>query len=189
MKEMVRFGLMLMIVSVVAAASLAAVYNVTKPRIEEQKRVQFETALSNALPGSEKVAIEPVKKDQTVLYFKGYKDNGKAQFLGYAFRASSYGYSSPIESLVGVDSMGTIVGLKILSQAETPGLGTKVQEIRYGEKEPWFTRQFIGKNAARVAVTNDGGEIVTITGATVSSRTVVRAVVQGYKNLSSNLQQ
>ncbi len=187
MKEIVRFGFILMIVAIVAATALAAVYNVAKPRIDEQKRLQFDRALAAALPGSEKGFIEAVKKGDQVLFYRCFADSQKSNLLGYAFRVGSYGYSSEVSSLVGVDTTGIIMGLKVLSQAETPGLGTKIQEIRYGENEPWFLRQFIGQSAMNVALDKDGGKIVAITGATISSRAVTRSIIQGYKELQTHL--
>ncbi|MBN2355780.1 RnfABCDGE type electron transport complex subunit G [candidate division KSB1 bacterium] len=188
MKEIIRYGFILMMVAVVAATGLSAVYNVAKPRIDEQKRLQFEAALATALPGSETGIMEPVQRGDTVLYYRCYVDSLKTELLGYAFRTGYYGYSSEVESIVGIDSSGTILGLKILSQAETPGLGTKIQEIRYGEKDPYFLRQFIGQPAATVSLDKDGGKITAITGATISSRAVTRSILQGYEQMQENLQ-
>lgn len=188
MKEMIRFGFTLMVVAGVAATGLSAVYTVAKPRIDEQKRLQFDRALATALPGSETGVIEPIRQGDVVLYYHCFADSQKSQPLGYALRVGSYGYSSEVASIIGIDSSGTIMGVKILSQAETPGLGTKIEEIRFGEQDPWFLRQFIGQSAATVALDKEGGEIVAITGATISSRAVTRAITQGYKQIQSHLQ-
>ena len=85
--------------------------------------------------------------------------------------------------MVGVDSLGAIQGMKVLKQVETPGLGTKVEEIKYGEEDPWFTRQFLSKQADQVAVDKDGGDIQSITGATISSRALTQSVVAAYEKL------
>lgn len=187
MKDILKLGGILMLITVIAAAGLAAVYSVTKPRIEEQKRLALERALTVALPGADKRAIVPVVKDGQVLYYKGYASPDTTQLVGYAYVAYGIGYSSTIETMVGVDTTGKILGLKVLSQVETPGLGSKVEEIKYGEKDPWFQRQFIGRSAKKLAVDKDGGEIKSITGATISSRALTNSIVAGYKKLQSYL--
>lgn len=187
MKEILRFGLILMTVSVIAAAALAAVYDVTNPRILAQKEAQLQAALATALPGSDPATIRAVRDGEKVLYYQAYAPGDTSRPMGYAFLASGPGYSSTIETIVGMDSLGSILGMKVLYQGETPGLGTKLQEIRYGEEEAWFPQQFIGKPAGGVGVDKDGGEIRAITGATISSRAVTRAVNEGYARLRSRL--
>ena len=74
--------------------------------------------------------------------------------------------------MVGIDLKGTIQGITILEKRETPGLGAKITERKYGEKDPWFLNQFKGKQAVDL----DFPKINAITGATVSSYAVMSAV-------------
>jgi len=183
MKDIVKLGGLLMLITAIAATALAGIYNVTKPRIEAQKALQMDRALTVALPGIPREAIFSVEKDEQVLYYVGYKTPEKTDLVGYAFVAYGPGYSSVIETMVGVDSLGSILGMKVLSQVETPGLGTKVEEIKYGEDDPWFTRQFITKSASAVKVDKDGGDIQSVTGATISSRALTKSVVAAFEKL------
>lgn len=183
MKDIVRLGGLLLLITAIAASALAGIYNVTKPRIEAQKALELERALTIALPAAPREAIFPVKNQDEVLYYAGYKTPEKAALIGYAFLCYGPGYSSVIQTMVGVDSLGTILGMKVLQQAETPGLGTRVEEIKHGDIEPWFTRQFLAKLAGQVAVDKDGGDIQSITGATISSRALARSVATGYGKL------
>jgi electron transport complex protein RnfG len=64
----------------------------------------------------------------------------------------------------------------VLSQQETPGLGTRCQEIRRGETEPWWQAQFKGKRISEVAVDKDNGIIQSITGATITSRAITDGI-------------
>jgi electron transport complex protein RnfG len=89
--------------------------------------------------------------------------------------------------MIGVDTAGVIQGMKILSQAETPGLGAKITEVKYGDKWPWFQHQFIGKKGDNLQVDKDGGEIKSVTGATISSRAVTKAVREGVLKLEKLL--
>jgi electron transport complex protein RnfG len=76
--------------------------------------------------------------------------------------------------MVGVDAGGTVVGLEILTHAETPGLGDKITHDE-------FKGQFKGKKleGSDWRVKKDGGDFDQITGATISPRAVVKAVHQG----------
>lgn len=187
MKEIARLGGLLMLVTVIAATGLAGVYSVTKPRIEAQKALELERALTIALPGYDREQIDAKTRDDEVLYYAAAPAPGQ-KATAYCFVSEGAGYSGIIETMVGIDSSGTILGMKILSQTETPGLGTKIEEIRYGESDPWFQRQFIGRQAGLLSVDKDGGEIQSITGATISSRTVTRSIVERYHGLKEVLQ-
>lgn len=189
MKEILKLGAILFMTSVVAATSLAAVYSITKPRILKSKEAEFIASLTLALPGADKDAILPVIKDGTVLFYKGYTSPDTLKLVGYAFTGRAFGYSSVIETMVGVDSTGRVIGIRVLSQMETPGLGTKIQEVKYGEKAAWVQKQFVGKMAAGCQVDKDGGEIDSITGATISSRATARSVSEGYHRIMDSMSQ
>jgi len=187
MKEMIRLALILAITATIAAGTLAFVNLKTKPKIEEQRRLALQRALTTALPQAKNGVIVPVVKDGEVDYYIGYAQPDTTQLVGYAFVARGVGYSSTIETLVGVDSTGTILGVKVLFQLETPGLGSRIEEITYGETQPWFQVQFVGKKARDVAVDKDGGEIHSVTGATISSRAVTNSIRKGYEALMKKI--
>ena len=138
--------------------------------------MEFNNGLYAVLPGADQGIIESVENNGEPVYYTGYQDKDKTMLIGYAFASYAKGYSSTIQTLVGIDTAGTIIGLKILFQKETPGLGTRVEEIRSGETEPWWQIQFNGKLASEVAVDKDGGEIQSITGATITSRAIADAI-------------
>lgn len=128
MKDILRFVLVLFLVNLVAASILAGVYIVTKPRIEQQKKLLQEEALREIMPEEIGDRLEPVKEDGEIKYWKVFKGPGY-RLRGYVFIAKKYGYSSVIETMVGIKRDGTITGVKILSQNETPGLGAKIVEV------------------------------------------------------------
>jgi electron transport complex protein RnfG len=187
MSEQVRMAVMLLLVTVVAAAALAAVDIITKPRIEEQKRLALECALTIALPTADSSAIIPIMENDHVLYYKGYSSPDTSILVGYAFVAYGKGYSSTIETMVGVDTTGMVCGTKVLHQIETPGLGTKIEEIRYDEDKPWFQERLKNRRAEELVIDKDGGEINSITGATISSRAVTKSIAEGLVWLEEQL--
>lgn len=159
MKEMLRYGLILSLICVIASGLLAVVYSLAQPKIIAQAREDEEAALRGVMPQGERFI--PVKEGEETLYYKVSDKDGN--FLGVAFKASGDGYSSEIEAMAGLSKDGAITKIKILSQNETPGLGTRVTE-------PSFLGQFTGKNLRGL------NEVQAITGATISSTAVIAAV-------------
>jgi electron transport complex protein RnfG len=183
MKDIPQFAATLTLVALITAGSLAWVNRITKPKIIAQQNQELEEALSYVLPNCEKTGIVPFKENDTVLYYRGYQDKEHTQLIGYAFVAEGKGYSSTIRTLVGIDTSYTIYAMKILSQQETPGLGSLCEEIRSGESTPWWQAQFTGKKAKEIAVDKDRGEIASITGATITSRAVTNSIAKRLKHL------
>ena len=71
---------------------------------------------------------------------------------------------------------GTIWNTKVLSQAETPGLGAKCVE-------PSFSDQFRNFDPAqkKLAVRKDGGDVDAITASTITSRAYASGVADAVK--------
>lgn len=121
--------------------------------------------------------------DKSIDVYRGTRD-GKVTAL--AFPVSDFGYGGEINLIMAVDAQGTVLGVRALSHAETPGLGDKM-EI---EKSNWITG-FNGHSLQNTtqkqwAVKKDGGEFDQFTGATISPRAVVRAVKSGLDLFEEN---
>ncbi len=87
------------------------------------------------------------------------------------------GYAGPIRLLVSVLHDGSLGGVRVLEHHETPGLGDKIDE----KKDDWIVEQFNGKSLGdpppeQWQVKRDGGVFDQFTGATITPRSVVRAV-------------
>ena len=125
-----------------------------------------------------------VAEKEIVEYYLGYKDKEHKEIVGYAIEAFGKGYSSVIETMVGVNKDGTIRKVKILSQKETPGLGARcIEDEPFKPQKPkWTTEQFIGKTVDQLKVDKDGGPIVSITGATISSRAITNSIREALQN-------
>lgn len=156
MREAVRYGFILSLICVVASASLSVVNSFTKPRIIAQVKAEEEIGLKEVLP--EAGDFRPVRSEDETIYYKAYR---KAKFVGVVFKAGGKGYSSTIETMVGMLKDGTVTAIKMLSQNETPGLGSRIAESG-------FIGQFVNKKNLN--------DIQAITGATISSRAVIDAV-------------
>ena len=86
------------------------------------------------------------------------------------------GYSGPIKLLVAVRSDGSLSGVRVVAHKETPGLGDKVEE----ERSDWI-HSFVDKSLGdppleQWGVKRDGGHFDQFTGATITPRSIVKAV-------------
>jgi electron transport complex protein RnfG len=183
MPDIAKYIITLTVICIIAAAVLAGVYNVTKEPIAISERQEKLKAIKEVLPP---FSNEPDKEEEKLLikdretevekdiYFYPGK-NKEGQLVGVAIQTvSKTGYGGDIAFMIGADMKGEIQGLYILNYAETPGLGSKINE-------DWFKNQFVGKSLSKnkLSVKKDGGEIDSITGATISSRAVSYAVEEG----------
>jgi electron transport complex protein RnfG len=87
------------------------------------------------------------------------------------------GYAGPIKLLVSVLADGRLGGVRVIDHHETPGLGDKIDE----NKDDWIVAQFNGKSLGdpvpeKWQVKRDGGDFDQFTGATITPRSVVKAV-------------
>lgn len=192
MKNIFKFAFVLFLVNLVAASILAGVYNITEARIQAQQNLIQEEALKQVMPESVGGRLEPVKEKDIIKYWKVFKGQDP-RVTGYVFVAKKYGYSSVIETMVGMKKDGSITGVRVLSQNETPGLGAKIveiisnrtflsalKEIFSKEKRalevisPYFTEQFKDKDIRGIELSRNN--INAITGATISSRAVMDSI-------------
>jgi electron transport complex protein RnfG len=101
------------------------------------------------------------------------------QVTGVAYEIYGYGYGGEIDLMMGVNTAGEILGVRVLSHAETPGLGDKIETA----KSKWIF-EFDGKSLDNTSdkqwhVKKDGGEFDQFSGATITPRAVVKAVKSG----------
>lgn len=173
--------LSLTLISLVAAASLGFVYQVTKKPIELSNLNKKLNAIKQVVPefnnnpDAEMYRLPTGEGDSLDIYPAKMND----QVVGYAVSTySDAGFSGRITLMTGFNPDGTLIDISVLGQKETPGLGTKMAE-------PAFKDQFKGKNPAefQLKVKKDGGQVDAITAATISSRAFCEAVQRSYNTL------
>ena len=153
-------------ICIVCSGLLAGVYALTKAPIDAAARAKNEAAIKEVLPESA-VTIEEERtvdfEGASYAYNLAYDAQGNT--VGCAINVAPVGFGGPIAIKVGFDVNGVICNTKVLSQAETPGLGAKCVE-------PAFSDQFRGFNPAekKLAVKKDGGDVDAITASTITSR-------------------
>lgn len=182
MNDRLRYVLVLTLITALSGLVLGTTERCTRQPITEQYRRQQLQALRAVLPkvdnAPDRDTVTPAMQasddapSPPTTYYRGRRGG---QIVAIAFQVvAANGYGGPIRMMVGVAPNGELIGLEILQQNETPGLGNRVEE------EP-FRTQFMGKGlpASRWKVTKDGGDFDQISGATISSRAVVEGLAAG----------
>ena len=173
------------IVAACAALLVSASYDFSKERIAANERARLlarlDSVLDPALRGRDLATVrftvtdrELLGTDKPVDVFVA-SDTGQPVAVIIASVAPD-GYNAPIGLLVGLTSSGTITGVRAVSHRETPGLGDQIDI----SKSDWI-EQFTGTSLSMPdpplwAVKKDDGHFDSITGATVTSRAVVKAL-------------
>ena len=163
MKYYLKLGFILFVITAIASGVLAYINTLTQPIIEENQRIAQEKARKEVLPSA--ITFEEVSGDITYHIGKDAEEN----VVGYTFVASLYGYSGDVKTMVGINTDLVIEKIKVISQTETPGLGANCEK-------PEFQAQFSGKQKAEMKVDKDGGTIVSLTGATITTRTITNSI-------------
>ena len=164
-------------ITLIASAGVGGVYQLTAEPIAAANAAAVTEALRQVLPAFEETTEQELTLDEMPITV--YTATSQAATVGYAVKSmTKEGFGGVITMMVGFDMQGKILNVNVLSQAETPGLGTKM-----AEPENVLLKSVRGKNPAEInlAVKKDGGDVDALTAATISSRAYVDAVARAYE--------
>ncbi len=160
--------IVLTVVSLFSGLSLVYMNEYAEPLIKINQEKAMKEAIFKVLPDAKDV--EKIEQDGRVI-FKTVNEAG--ELVGYAFVAEGSGYQGIIKIMVGINpELEKLTGIDILESVETPGLGAKITQDD-------FKSQFKGISVSpgieyiKAKKPENPNEIQAITGATVSSRSVV----------------
>jgi len=170
-----------------AGALIVIAFTLTQPAIEAHRARVLDEAINEVLGGPARydtlyvvdgairseppAGVDPKKLEHVYL---GHAADGSP--VGYAVVAQQAGFQDVVSLIFGYDpATKQLLGMKVLESKETPGLGDKI------EKDAHFVKQFAGlvpplEPVKAGAGKGDPSEVDLITGATISSRTVVRII-------------
>lgn len=190
MIEMLKLGLVLMLVALIAAVALGLVNNSTAPIIEIQQELEKQNAMSEvsaSLMPDDSLAFDSLSVanlenpyascDELLQVVKVFLPPDTSR-IGYVFIAYGKGYSSTLQTMVATRMDGRVAGTIILNQQETPGLGAN---IVIPSK---LIEHLTGMTAEECRLRKDGGTIDAMTGCTITSRAVVNSIRFGLEDMS-----
>lgn len=203
MIDIIKLSFMLTIISVAAALLIAFTNLKTRDRIHEQQQIAQQNALEQVVPSGMSINECNGENPSCPQQYWIAQDGTDTVFI---FKIINKGYSGNITYFVGTDRNGSIEGMSILEQSETPGLGSRTQEEisdkyfwngLFSKKEAgksWFSQQFKGINLnEQINIEKSVGEwhklgmeekeklisdnaVTAITGATISTQAVVNGI-------------
>ncbi|MDH5368116.1 MAG: FMN-binding protein [Cyclobacteriaceae bacterium] len=171
---------------------LVSVYVFTQPLIEANRAEALQNAIFKVLPACEsfvtlqlrdgklielkqkKEGEKSSKQEKEVKQiFAGYDKENK--FVGFAIPGSETGFQDVIVALFGYDSDAkVIIGFEVLESKETPGLGDKI----FKDADFQLNFEALAVEPEIISVKNgekkNNNEVESITGATISSKAIVR---------------
>ncbi|MES9844246.1 MAG: electron transport complex subunit RsxG [Candidatus Sedimenticola sp. PURPLELP] len=169
--------------STLAAALLVAGNIATKDVIKERQREDLLASLNQVIPSGiydndllqQPLQLEDAQGDPVTVY----RGTEKKQVTAMAWEVSSQGYAGEIRLIMGMDAAGKVLGVRVLSHAETPGLGDKIEVA----KDDWIL-EFNGLSLGnppleKWQVKKDGGQFDAFSGATITPRAVLKAIEGG----------
>ena len=184
-QNMLAAGRALVVFAIVSSTLVGLTYMMTKDRISANERQALLDSLSVLV--SSDMHDNDLLKDKLELVSPELSYHGKPVTIyrarkGHKDVAAIFdviapdGYNGPIRLLVAIDDSAQIIGVRVVRQNETPGLGDNI-EI---EKSNWlheFDRRSLMDPLEKLwHVKKDGGIFDQFSGATITPRAVVKAV-------------
>ncbi|WGS61841.1 electron transport complex subunit RsxG [Vibrio lentus] len=189
-------GLVLAIFACASTGLVAVTHYLTKEQIKQQEQAQLLSVLNQVIPhdlhdnelfsACTLVQAEELGTEQAMPAYIA-KLNGEPSAIAIEAIAPD-GYNGAIKVIVGMKIDGTILGTRVLSHQETPGLGDKI-DLRVSDWILSFAgKQVTDSNLDRWKVRKDGGDFDQFTGATITPRAVVKSVKQAVQYVNQNNQ-
>lgn len=180
-----RSGFLLGLIALIGTSLLAGVNEMTHERILEQEKRRVLEQLNEIVPPESynNNLLEDTIEVSDETYFRDpepvivYRARMHGEPVAALMRVTAPdGYNGDINLLIGIDPVGAVLGIRVVSHRETPGLGDPI-EI---ERSDWILgfnqKSLLNPQQSGWAVKRDGGVFDQFTGATISPRAVVKTV-------------
>lgn len=185
----------MIIVSLIIGLILSVFYHSTKERIAAFAELRYKGSILSLfdLPVDDvELSYQKYIKELSIDDYVYYRVEREGDLLGYCFYIAGNGLWGSITALVAVDeSLQNMIGIDILEQNETPGLGGRITEDS-------FLSQFRGKSLIEDGIVIQYGlipesekaspaEVNQITGATSSSKAVVDMLYRSFREIADTI--
>lgn len=171
------------VVALLTSAAIGVADHLTRSDIAQRQLEDLQVTLQQVVPANYydnelvRDTVTVADDGRPVVVYRARR-GGQVQAVCYQVSAPGYGNTAMV-IIMGVDRAGALLGVRVVSHNETPGLGDKIEL----SKSDWilsFTgRSLNNPQPDKWAVKKDGGVFDQFTGATITPRAVVKAVKQG----------
>ena len=163
MRDIAKPAISLVLICAVITFFVSLTYNVTKDEIRHRELEELNAAMAEVLPEGQN--FQEITKDFEEVYDDIKVDGVYESSEGMVFSLLTPGYGGDVTVIVGISKNGSISGVRLGSNNETPSLGKQAEE-------PFFTSRFDGLATSGVIA----GEVDSISGVTITSTAVKNAV-------------
>jgi len=183
-----------LIASVLLGVTNCSTEGTIQQRLDEDLKKSLEEVVPAALYDNDMLkdtltipsADYNIGANETTVYIA--RKSGQVSAVCFKFIAPD-GYSGAINMIMGIDRNANILGVRVLSHKETPGLGDKIEVA----KSDWILN-FVGRSLENLskqqwAVKKDGGEFDQFAGATITPRKSVQAIYRGLQLFKAHQEQ
>jgi len=161
-REVLKLSITLAVVGLISAALLTGVNNITAPIISERQAAEYRQALEQFFPDVADFESQQLGEDSFDLVY-----DSSDRLIGVMATAEQQGYEGTILYNLALDAGSKIVGLRVVSHSETPGVGDVITTDD-------FQKQFIGKGYEDPLTA--GEDVDTVSGATISSSAMINSI-------------
>ena len=180
-----RSGLLLGLIALLGTSLLAGVNALTRDRIIEQDKLRVLQQLNEIVPVAsydndlladriEVVDVAVFRHSAPVTVYRARLDGQPVAVMMMV--TAPDGYNGDIRLLIAIGTNGMVLGVRVVSHRETPGLGDPIELGKSNWILGFTHRSLLNPPGRGWAVKRDGGEFDQFTGATISPRAVVKAV-------------
>ena len=118
-----------------------------------------------------------------------YRATKGGKVTGLAFEIFGVGYAGQMKLMMGIDTEGKILGVRVIAHKETPGLGDKM-EVKKGNWILRFDGLSLGNPPVeKWKVKKDGGQFDQFTGATITPRGIINGIRGGLELFAARKEQ
>lgn len=185
-----RQAWLVIILAFVYGGALAGIQTTLAPRIAENKRQETFDVVPLLIPDADAeqtVEHEVATPDGKTERVYEVRDAG-GERVGWVVNAVGQGFADRIELLIGLDDkLTSITGLYVLDQKETPGLGDYIRDRMFCDRfqgKPTDPPLIVVKEKSEIP-----HQVEALSGATVSSQSVVNIVNDAVSRLRAPLEQ
>ena len=163
------------------ATALLVIGNIaTHDAIQERRMENLRASLSQVIPDSlhdnDLVDSQLQFYDASGQRMTIYRAVKGLQIRALAWETIGKGYAGDIRILIGLAADGSVLGVRVLSHTETPGLGDKIEATRSDWILGFTGRSLKDPPLNKWGVRKDGGHFDGFSGATITARAVVESV-------------
>jgi len=166
------FGMLLAFTDLLTAEAVVA-------RALEDRQNSLSQVIPPTLYDNNPATDSAVLKNENGQEITIYRARKAGKITGVAYEVRGVGYAGEIKIMLGVNPEGTLLGVRVVSHKETPGLGDRIEEKKSGWILGFAGLSLDNPPVGKWKVKKDGGQFDQFSGATITPRGVVGAIRNG----------